>query len=109
MRFSLLKTKVALGVTFSLTLSSFLLTSTITQAQSFHKWVDQNGSTHYTLTPPPANAKKVSQVATYSDRTTYTAPTTEEAKPNNQNTENTNQTPTNERTTTSEPQSTEAR
>lgn len=27
--------------------------------QRYYKWIDQNGSTQYTQTPPPANAKKV--------------------------------------------------
>ena len=34
-------------------------------AQNFYKWVDAKGSTHYTTTPPPKNAKKKGQVATY--------------------------------------------
>lgn len=36
-------------------------------AQNFYKWVDRNGSTHYTTTPPPKNAKTLSTVATYQD------------------------------------------
>lgn len=48
-----------------LTISS--LVATQSQAQKFHKWVDKNGSTHYTLTPPPTNAKRLGQIATYDD------------------------------------------
>lgn len=73
MRLSLLKLKVILGVAVGC--SSLLLATTL-QAQNFYKWVDKNGSTHYTLTPPPANAKTVGQVPTYSDHVTYTAPAT---------------------------------
>lgn len=46
------------------------LASFSTQAsnyQKMYKWVDHKGSTHYTLTPPPANAKKVGDVMTYND------------------------------------------
>ena len=32
-----------------------------------YKWVDHKGSTHYTLTPPPANAKKSGTMMTYND------------------------------------------
>jgi cytoskeletal protein RodZ len=37
------------------------------QAQSFYKWVDSKGSTHYTTTAPPQNAKKIGKVSTYKD------------------------------------------
>ena len=37
------------------------------QAQKFYKWVDSSGSTHYTTTPPPRNAKKLGNVNTYND------------------------------------------
>lgn len=37
------------------------------QAQKFYKWVDSSGSTHYTTTPPPRNAKKLGNVSTYND------------------------------------------
>lgn len=40
----------------------------LTSAQEFYKWVDQKGSTHYTTTPPPKNAKKLSKVDTYGTR-----------------------------------------
>lgn len=36
-------------------------------AQHFYKWVDKNGSTHYTLTPPPKNAKKQGRIFTIND------------------------------------------
>lgn len=41
-----------------------------TFAQNFYKWVDAKGSTHYTATPPPSNAKKKSKVETYGWKTT---------------------------------------
>lgn len=37
----------------------------ITQAQDFYKWVDAQGSTHYTLTPPPKSVQNMGQVKTY--------------------------------------------
>lgn len=36
-----------------------------TQAQSFYKWIDAEGSTHYTLTPPPKTVQNMGQVKTY--------------------------------------------
>jgi hypothetical protein len=33
-----------------------------TYLQDFYKWVDAKGSTHYTATPPPSNAKKKSKI-----------------------------------------------
>lgn len=50
----------------SLMLSLFLLCgSHSVQAQSFYKWVDAQGSTHYTLTPPPKSVQNMGQVKTY--------------------------------------------
>ena len=34
-------------------------------AKQYYKWVDANGSTHYTTTPPPKTAKKKGKVDTY--------------------------------------------
>ncbi len=45
--------------------SALVMSSPLLMAQSFYKWVDQHGSTHYTTTPPPKNAKKLSKVDTY--------------------------------------------
>lgn len=54
----------------SLILLATTLASTapqIAQAQKFYKWVDASGSTHYTTTPPPKNAKKLGNINTYND------------------------------------------
>ena len=51
------------------TLSCF---NTALFAQTYYKWVDHNGSTHYTKTPPPKNSKNLGQVETYG----YRAPMT---------------------------------
>ena len=34
-------------------------------AKQYYKWVDSKGSTHYTTTPPPKNARNQSKVNTY--------------------------------------------
>lgn len=34
-------------------------------AQDFYKWIDKNGTTHYTKNPPPKGAKSVDSVNTY--------------------------------------------
>ena len=44
------------------------MSSSITQAKQFYKWVDSKGSTHYTNTPPPGNARSKSKVSTYGYR-----------------------------------------
>ena len=54
---------------------SQVLFSTTLYAQSFYKWIDKNGSTHYTKTPPPKNSKNLGQVETYGYRTSTTTPT----------------------------------
>ncbi len=54
------------------------------QAQNFYKWVDANGSTHYTTTPPPKNAKKLGSVNTINDTpsgSNYQATTPETQSP----------------------------
>ncbi|WP_416202472.1 DUF4124 domain-containing protein [Acinetobacter sp. ANC 3903] len=38
-------------------------------AQDFYKWGDANGSTHYTSTPPPKNAKRLGSISTYQNKT----------------------------------------
>lgn len=55
-------------IIFSLISLNLLLNATNTWANdTFYKWVDQNGSTHYTLTPPPKNAKSLGKMKTYRD------------------------------------------
>lgn len=34
-------------------------------AKEFYKWVDSNGSTHYSANPPPKNARHKTKVETY--------------------------------------------
>lgn len=69
---SYIKKLIFAGVVISLT-SGF---STSLYAQKFYKWMDANGSTHYTTTPPPKNARNVSQVHTYNDNSRSTSTTT---------------------------------
>ena len=72
-------------------------------AKDFYKWVDANGSTHYTTTPPPKNAKNQGKLQThdwnnsapYQPKTD--APTPAQAPSNNQNT------PTNQPKTSEQP------
>lgn len=33
--------------------------------QDFYKWTDANGSTHYTVNPPPNHVKKLGSISTY--------------------------------------------
>ena len=50
-------------------------TATQSFAKQYYKWVDANGSTHYTTTPPPAKAKKHGKVDTYgASRSSSSAP-----------------------------------
>jgi len=47
-------------------LASLALSSNSLAARSFYKWVDQDGVTHYTTTPPPG--QKATLVKTYGDK-----------------------------------------
>lgn len=38
-------------------------------AQQYYKWIDANGSTHYTTTPPPKGAKRLDKFPTYGTST----------------------------------------
>lgn len=45
-------------------------------ADTYYKWVGKDGSTHYTLTPPPKGAKALGKMETYRDYSpSYTSPT----------------------------------
>ena len=60
----------------SVALASIIaFTATQSFAKQYYKWVDANGSTHYTTTPPPEKAKKHGKVDTYgASRSTPIAP-----------------------------------
>ena len=66
------KPSLQLGlITTSLILA---FTTSPVMAKTYYKWVDSNGSTHYTTTPPPKNAKKKGSVETYGAPISVTAP-----------------------------------
>lgn len=69
-------TKMLLG------LACMGLTMVTTQsfAKTYYKWVDSQGSTHYTTTPPPKTAKKRGKIDTYG-WTNSPQPATTEAPP----------------------------
>ena len=48
-----------------LVLSTLALSSTSSFAKEYYKWTDSKGSTHYTTSPPPKNAKKHGKIDTY--------------------------------------------
>jgi len=56
-------------------------------AKQYYKWVDSKGSTHYTTTPPPKNARSQSKVNTYGyhgdSRPANPAPTPSQNQPQN--------------------------
>jgi hypothetical protein len=54
---------------YYLTICGFLLFGiTLSHAQDFYKWIDKNGTTHYTVTQPPTSAKKIDTVTTYGEK-----------------------------------------
>ncbi|WP_038344588.1 DUF4124 domain-containing protein [Acinetobacter sp. A47] len=53
------------SVLYTITTTIMLLCSSQNQAQQYYKWMDANGSTHYTTTPPPKGAKRLDKVSTY--------------------------------------------
>ncbi|WP_336932808.1 DUF4124 domain-containing protein [Acinetobacter bereziniae] len=66
---------------------AFLSVTTATShAKQYYKWVDSNGSTHYTTTPPPKNARNKTKVDTYGYRGTPSPtnqPTGQQTAPQN--------------------------
>ncbi len=60
MNLSYLKT-----ILYTAVATAILVCSTQSQAQQYYKWMDKNGSTHYTTTPPPKSAKHLNKVSTY--------------------------------------------
>ena len=65
-----------------LLITMLMCSSSALMAQSFYKWVDQHGSTHYTTTPPPKNAKKLSKVDTYHHPQSKATTPTQPSNPN---------------------------
>ncbi|TXJ09355.1 MAG: DUF4124 domain-containing protein [Acinetobacter sp.] len=59
------KTKILYLPTLSLILGLSL--STLGHTQNFYKWVDANGSVHYSDTAPTSKKVKVEKVGTYND------------------------------------------
>jgi len=53
------------SILYALTTTTILLCSSQNHAQQYYKWMDANGSTHYTTTPPPKGAKRLDKVSTY--------------------------------------------
>lgn len=45
-------------------------------AKEFYKWVDSNGSTHYSANPPPKNARHKTKVETYGHPVSTPTPST---------------------------------
>ncbi|QER40560.1 DUF4124 domain-containing protein [Acinetobacter suaedae] len=75
--------------TFIALTSLVLLYSSQIHAQQYYKWVDANGSTHYTRTPPPKGTKLLDKVSTYgvnSNQNKTNTPTPDEQKTPQHNT-----------------------
>ena len=58
---------------YAIATTALLLGSSQNYAQQYYKWVDAQGSTHYTTTPPPKSAKKKGQVDTYGWHNSHSA------------------------------------
>lgn len=74
MKISYLKTGL-----YTIATTTFLLCSSQNYAQQYYKWVDANGSTHYTTTPPPKGAKRLDKVSTYGNSHQSTNPTNQQS------------------------------
>lgn len=61
---------------YTIATTALLFCSTQNHAQQYYKWVDANGSTHYTTTPPPKGAKRLNKVSTYGGNQPTQAPAT---------------------------------
>ncbi|ENU29289.1 hypothetical protein F991_02851 [Acinetobacter sp. CIP-A165] len=53
---------------YTATATMLILCTNQVHAQQYYKWVDANGSTHYTTTAPPKGAKRLDKVATYATK-----------------------------------------
>ncbi|PWB15108.1 DUF4124 domain-containing protein [Acinetobacter sp. AM] len=60
---------------------ALLYSSTSLWAKDYYKWVDANGSTHYTTTPPPKSAQKKGKIQTYGWTNSSSSQSTTEAEP----------------------------
>ncbi|HDG7210384.1 DUF4124 domain-containing protein [Acinetobacter nosocomialis] len=76
MNLSYLKTSLYTVIT-----TAILVCSTQSQAEQYYKWVDKNGSTHYTTTPPPKGAKHLNKVSTYGTQPSVKNPTSNPEQP----------------------------
>ena len=56
-------------------------TPVVAAEKNFYKWVDKNGSTHYTTTPPPSTAKRLGKVETYDDQPSNRVPVQQQQEP----------------------------
>lgn len=73
MKSSYLKTSL-----YTISTAILLLCSSQNYAQQYYKWVDANGSTHYTTTPPPKGSKRLDKVSTYGNSHQTTPPSTQQ-------------------------------
>ncbi len=80
----------------SITLTSlFMFCSGQIYAQQYYKWIDANGSTHYTTTPPPKGAKRLDKISTYGSNNNQSSPNAssqnQQTTPQHNTSSNTNQ------------------
>ena len=59
-------------------------------AQDFYKWIDKNGTTHYTLNQPPTSANKVNKITTYGEKIN-SKDTSKKSEKNNSPSQNTDE------------------
>lgn len=75
---------------------SLLLATTLASGATFYKWVDENGSTHYSQTPPKGSkihSRKVEVNATQPSAAAPTTPATDNGQTQPAETNQTSQTP----------------
>ena len=58
------KTATSLGGSILLLLATFS-SSQMLMAKEYYKWIDSQGSTHYSANPPPLSAKHKAKIDTY--------------------------------------------
>ena len=76
---------------YTIATTALLFCSTQNHAQQYYKWVDANGSTHYTTTPPPKGAKRLKKVSTYGGNQPTQVPATTANQATQQQTQNAGQ------------------
>lgn len=78
-------TRVSKTIMHCFIVGAITFASSAVFANNFYKWTDSKGTTHYTKTPPPKNAKQRGTVETYGYQSSNSTPSAQQPPQNNTN------------------------